>query len=297
MVARRDESLLMRGEEPTISLRAFRPTCLGDLVRLGRPFDGGYVVNDRAVERTRYLLSFGINDDWSFEADFHNRVPEARILCFDHSVSKDILREKIIEALNQILSARFLLGVLSLNFRGARNKFQVLWRALRLYSDFSHFFSSENVRLFSKGVSNAGSSKFFTISEVFDLIREPELKENGVFIKMDIEQAEFRVLPELSAYCKYVSGMAIEFHDLDILWPNFAGLMRQLEESFVIAHLHGNNYCDLIPNSRTPKLLEVTLLKRDLIQKGEKGRDSAIYPLTGLDQPNDQSKEDYALEF
>jgi hypothetical protein len=287
----------MRGEEPTISLRAFRPTCLGDLVRLGRPFDGGYVVNDRAVERTRYLLSFGINDDWSFEADFHNRVPEARILCFDHSVSKDILREKIIEALNQILSARFLLGVLSLNFRGARNKFQVLWRALRLYSDFSHFFSSENVRLFSKGVSNAGSSKFFTISEVFDLIREPELKENGVFIKMDIEQAEFRVLPELSAYCKYVSGMAIEFHDLDILWPNFAGLMRQLEESFVIAHLHGNNYCDLIPNSRTPKLLEVTLLKRDLIQKGEKGRDSAIYPLTGLDQPNDQSKEDYALEF
>jgi hypothetical protein len=297
MVARRDESLLIEGEEPTISLRAFRPICLGDLVRLGRPFDGGYVVNDRAVERTRYLLSFGINDDWSFEADFHNRVPEARILCFDHSVSKDILREKIIEALNQILSARFLLGVLSLNFRGARNKFQALWRALRLYSDFSDFFSSENVRLFSKGVSNAGSSKFFTISEIFDLIREPELKENGVFIKMDIEQAEFRVLPELLAYCKYVSGMAIEFHDLDILWPNFAGLMRQLEESFVVAHLHGNNYCDLIPNSRTPKLLEVTLLKRDLIQKGEKGRDSAIYPLTGLDQPNDQTKEDYSLEF
>ncbi|HET8965382.1 MAG TPA: hypothetical protein VFN20_04155 [Candidatus Acidoferrum sp.] len=287
----------MQGEEPTISLRAFRPICLGDLVRLGRPFDGGYVVNDRAVERTRYLLSFGINDDWSFEADFHNRVPEARILCFDHSVSKDILREKIIEALNQILSARFLLGVLSLNFRGARNKFQALWRALRLYSDFSHFFSSENVRLFSKGVSNAGSSKFFTISEIFNLIREPELKENGVFIKMDIEQAEFRVLPELLAYCKYVSGMAIEFHDLDIFWPNFAGLMRQLEESFVVAHLHGNNYCDLIPNSRTPKLLEVTLLKRDLIQKGEKGRDSAIYPLTGLDQPNDQTKEDYSLEF
>ena len=270
---------------------------LGDLVRVGRPFDGGYVVNERAVRRTRYLLSFGINDDWSFEADFHNRVPEAKILCFDHSVSKDILREKIVEALNQILSVRFVLGLLSLNFRGARNKFQALWRAVRLYSDFSRFFSSANVHFFSKGVSNANSSKFFTISEIFDLIREPDLEENSVFMKMDIEQAEFRVLPEFSPYYKYVSGMAIEFHDLDILWPNFVGSMRQLEGSFVVAHLHGNNYCELIPNSRTPMLLEVTLLKGDLIQKGEEGLDSVVYPITGLDQPNDQTKEDYALEF
>jgi hypothetical protein len=172
MVARMEESLLMQGEEARNSLRAFRPVCLGDLVRLGRAFDGGYVVNERAVRQTRYLMSFGINDDWSFEADFRGRVPAAKLLCFDHSVSKDILKEKVVVALNEILSLRFILGALSLNFRGVRNKFKALQRALRVQSDFSHFFSGKNVHFYSKGVSNVNGSKFFTISEVFGLRRQ-----------------------------------------------------------------------------------------------------------------------------
>jgi hypothetical protein len=270
---------------------------LRDLVRLGRAFDGGYVVNERAVRKARHLLSFGINDDWSFEADFSRRAPAAKIWCFDHSVSNDVLREKLVAALNEILSARFILGALSLNFRGVRNKFEALERAARVRSGFSRFISSENVQFYSKGVSNISSSKFFRIGEVFELIPRTELEENSVFIKMDIEQAEFRVLPELAEYYKYVSGMAIEFHDLDILWPNFANLMRHLKETFVVAHLHGNNYCELIPNSKTPKLLEITLLKRNLVEAGEPAQESPPYPIAGLDQPNDQTREDYGLDF
>jgi hypothetical protein len=295
---RRENPVLAEEEDLQNSLRTFRPNFLNDLIRLGRDFDGGYVVNERAIRLSRYLLSFGVNDDWSFEASFRNQNPDAQILCFDHSVSKEVLRERFLDALNQILSARFVLGALSLNFRGVRNKFRTLRRYVELQSDFSSFFSSKNVRLFSRGVSNASSPKFFTINEVFQMIPPDQLDvENSVFVKMDIEQSEFRVLPDLLRFDKCLGGMVVEFHDLDILWPNFLNLMNQMRAKFEITHMHGNNFGDLIPNSRTPKLLEVTFLKRDLIRAEEPRRDAAAYPIPGLDQPNDRSKEDYPLYF
>jgi len=279
------------------SLRAFRPKFLDDLIRLGRAFDGGYVVNERAIRQSRFLLSFGVNDDWSFEADFRERMPDARIFCFDYSVSKQILREKVLESLNQILSVRFVLGALSLNFRGVRNKFQYLKRAIRLHSDFSLFFSGRNVRFFSRGVSNSAGTKYFTIDEVFQMLPSDQLVENSIFVKMDIERSEFRVLPGLLKFEKYINGLVIEFHDLDILWPNFVKLMNQLAANFEITHLHGNNHCELIPDSRTPKLLEITFLRRSLIQDNELQPKAVVYPIPGLDQPNDNLKDDYPLYF
>ena len=279
------------------SLQAFKPRCLGDMIRLGRAFDGGYIVNERVIPASRYLLSFGVNDDWSFEADFLNLKPDVQILCFDHSVSRRDLQEKTIDALNQILSARFILGAMTLNFRGVRNKFQALRRAVRLRSDFSKFFSRDNIQFFSKGVSNIEDSHFVTISEVFHMIPPDQLLENSVFMKMDIEQSEFRVLPELLEFEKYLSGMVIEFHDLDIFWPIFVNVMNQLKANFEVTHLHGNNHLGLIPNSKTPRLLEITFLKRSLICGDELQREAEVYPIPGLDQPNDSSKEDHPLYF
>jgi len=289
--------LLMKSDDPSKSLRPFRPTRLGDLVRLGRPFDGGYIVNERAVQQSDYLLSFGINDDWSFEEGFRKRRPEAEILCFDHSVSQPILREQLLQNINSVLSARFVLGALSGNLQGVRNKFRALKRSRHVETDFAQFVSRRNVSFYSRGVSNASSAKFFTIDEIFHLIPRPDLREHCVFIKMDIEQYEFRVLPELPKYFRFLTGLVVEFHDLDILWTNFVDLMNQLSASFVVAHLHANNFCELIPNSKTPKLLEVTLLHRDLIKADEQELHAAVYPIPGLDQPNDFEKEDYVLEL
>jgi hypothetical protein len=162
---------------------------------------------------------------------------------------------------------------------------------------FARFMSSRNVRFHSKGVSNAASAKFFTLNEIFGLISSPNLQEHCVFIKMDIEQSEFRVLPDLANYFRFLTGMVVEFHDLDILWSKFVDLMNQLTGSFVVAHLHANNFCDLIPKSKTPKLLEVTLLHRDLVRPDEQGIHTEVYPIAGLDQPNDHEKEDYVLEL
>jgi len=72
-----------------ISLESLRPRFLNDLIRVGADCDGGYVLNERSIRHSKYLLSFGVNEDWSFEQDFLHHNPDVMIFCFDHSVSKN----------------------------------------------------------------------------------------------------------------------------------------------------------------------------------------------------------------
>jgi hypothetical protein len=279
------------------SLEGFRPKFLNDLIRIGNTFDGGYVVNERSILNSRYLISFGVNDDWSFETDFLDRKPDLKILCFDHSISKNVFSRRLRDALNEILSLRFLLLVLSINIRAMRQRLSDLKHSASIYFDFCSFFARKNIRFFPKGISNEKDQRFVTLDDVFQMIPREELAENTIFIKMDIEQSEFRVLPDLSKFEKYVNGMVIEFHDLDILWPNFVELMNKFKNCFEITHIHGNNFGGLIPDSTTPKVLEITLLKRSLVREEQQARESVLYPIPELDRPNNRLEKDYPLDF
>ena len=114
---------------------------------------------------------------------------------------------------------------------------------------------------------------------------------------MDIEQSEFRVLPDLLKLEQYINSLAIEFHDLDILWAKFVELTEQLKAHFEITHIHGNNYGGLIPNSGIPRVLEITFLKKKLIREEHPVRETVTYPIPQLDYPNNRFKKDYPLVF
>ena len=45
----------------------FKPRGLYDLIRFGKDNDGGYLIGRNSALKSEYLISFGINDDWSFE--------------------------------------------------------------------------------------------------------------------------------------------------------------------------------------------------------------------------------------
>lgn len=278
------------------SLEKFRPRFLSDLTRLGRDFDGGYVVNARAIPATSDLLSFGVSADWSFEADFLDRNPLARVFCFDYSVSKTVFRQKALDALNEVCSFKFLLMFLSLNWRNIRRRLSTLKHCWKIYFEFASFFSRRGVTFVQKGLSSESNDRFLTLPDVFRIISPADrIPDNSVFLKMDIEQSEYRVLRDLPEFRRYINGMVIEFHDLDILWSNFLELMNQLSADFEITHIHGNNYEALIPESATPKCLEVTLLKKHLIGPLDASAEDVTYPIPGLDRPNDPSRRDYAL--
>ena len=279
------------------SLIRYKPTFTGDLIRVGRSCDGGYVINEIALRHTEQLLSFGVNDDWSFETDFLRRNPATRILCFDPSVSKKVFGDRIMDSLDHILSLRFLLGLLSLNFRGARNKASRLKRSGQIYSDFCQFVAQPNIIFVQKGASNETKGSFLKLEDVFHLIPSNKLTRDSVFIKMDIEQSEFRVLPDFLKFRDYLAGFVIEFHDLDILWTNFIRIMDKLLVDFEITHVHGNNSCGLIPKTTIPKFLEVTFIKRALLADQRSTHEPTSYPIPGLDCPNDPALEDYPLRF
>ena len=57
------------------------------LKRLGKNYDGGYLIDHTSLKETNTLISLGINDDWSFEKDFFKSNPNSKILCFDRDTS------------------------------------------------------------------------------------------------------------------------------------------------------------------------------------------------------------------
>ena len=71
----------------TINTKNLRPIESTDLIRMGRPNDGGYVIPEKIFSFCDGLLSYGINKDWSFEKDFWKKNPNTIIHCYDHSVS------------------------------------------------------------------------------------------------------------------------------------------------------------------------------------------------------------------
>lgn len=67
--------------------RVFQPFDSNDFVRLGKDNDGGYLVNKNDILKTKKLISFGINDDWSFELDFF-KINDCDLDAYDNSINE-----------------------------------------------------------------------------------------------------------------------------------------------------------------------------------------------------------------
>jgi hypothetical protein len=79
-----DESANSRVRQILRPLRPYDVDCFAK-IRLGRPYDGGYVMIDD-LEAVNACLSLGINDDVSLDLDLANRnIP---IYQYDHTISK-----------------------------------------------------------------------------------------------------------------------------------------------------------------------------------------------------------------
>ncbi len=73
--------------------RLLQPYYCSDLIRIGKDNDGGYLVNKNDILKSECLLSFGINDDWSFEEQFLN-IKDCPLYGYDNSVNEDMLKNK-----------------------------------------------------------------------------------------------------------------------------------------------------------------------------------------------------------
>ena len=84
--------------------KILRPSYNFDLIRIGKNNDGGYLVGRNSLESSRYLISLGIGDDWSFEEDFLKKnTSNVIVKCVDDNLDKKFLIKNIIKQLLFVL--------------------------------------------------------------------------------------------------------------------------------------------------------------------------------------------------
>ncbi len=244
--------------------RFLQPEGTFDLVRLGRDHDGGYLVDRRDVLAATALISLGINDDWSFEDDFltMNPVP---LDAYDGSVSqRGYLRRIVKEAL-----------------AGRRTELTSNLKALTGYRRF--FNESRHHHNLMVGFAKTPGST--TLAEVFESKTEAD---DRVFLKVDIEGWEYRVLDDIVKYAGRISALAIEFHDFDLHAERVRDFIAATD--LKVAHVHCNNYCP-VSDTGTPLALEVTLTSQSPLTTG-----SVTLP-HALDQTNFVKRPEISITF
>jgi hypothetical protein len=257
-----------------VQLSDFRPVTCEALVRLGGTDDGGYVVPLDAVKAARALISFGLSHDWSFERDFRRHNAEAIIHCYDHTVS-------LITAFQYSISQLLLFFV--------RSAPRSLAKAFR-WIDYIVFFRADRIH-FRQRVWRDNQIHSATIEDVFGRVSG----NRPVFVKMDIEGGEYRVIDDLLRHSKDIVAMTVEFHDVDILPSLFNSIVEKIKRDFYIVHIHANNIGGTAPFN-FPIVPEITFLNKSFFNSAPPPS-RLKYPVPGLDRPNQPRLPDFTFEF
>ncbi len=198
-----------------------------DLVRLGRDRDGGYLVDSRDVAQAEVLISLGVNDDWSFERDFLRRrnVP---LHAYDGTVDRGVLGKRLVKAL--------------LTRKELKHQFEA-WR------DYEKFFTgSRHHHMEMVGLTTA--TGYVSLEAIMD-------KYGGgkVFLKIDVEGWEYRLLDDILENADRFCGLVIEFHDVDLHQRRIEDFVQRLP--LRVAHVHCNSFAPSSDDG-TPHVIEVT---------------------------------------
>jgi hypothetical protein len=244
-----------------------RPYKVEKLIRLGRDNDGGYLVDFANLVDTDLVLAFGVYDDWSFEEQFRS-VRNVPILAFDQSISGQHFFRQVLNAL------RFL-----------DHPSMALERYLK-YRRYKRFFV-DGVRHVSKMVSQFDDPNYISVEQI---VKDYELSryKKGIFVKCDIEGDEYRILDALLSSAELWSGIAVEFHDVDLHFGKVASFVKRLP--LKLCHVHGNNFGPLLANG-VPSVIECSFTSGLTLPSGD------INLPHKLDQPNNPAKPDYRIAF
>ena len=238
----------------------FKPNKKYSLVRVGRDFDGGYLVGKDTILNSDTLVSFGINDDWSFERDFKNINSETKVICYDDKPILKYLFKKL------IIDTIFLFSHLKVN------------RIFVLTKKIIYFLKDKKKLKFIK--------KKIAYGDLKEIVKD--IESNFIFLKIDIEGFEYRILEDILLYQKKFTGIIIEFHDIDYHKDLIKNFINKLNLSLV--HIHPNNN-SLIDSNNDPTCVEITFEKKPIEREEELN-----FP-NELDMRNNPKKKDVLLNF
>ena len=237
--------------------KTFQPKHNFELVRVGKKNDGGYLIGKNSLLYTKNLVSFGIDDDWSFEKTFLKVNKNVKLFTFDQNLDAIFLLKRIILNFFRIFSL-------------TRKSF--FTRSINNFFDYFLFLKKNNKK---KNI-------------YYNDTKEITKNVDNIFLKIDIEGSEYRVLDDLIEIQNKIQGAVIEFHYFDLLSESVKKFIQNFNLELV--HIHPNNYGPVDKNG-DPVTVELTFEKNFQILN-----ENIVLP-NKLDMKNDPHKDDINLTF
>jgi len=248
-------------------------TDLSNLIRLGRKYDGGYVIDKRVIGKTRVIITCGLEAEWSFEKEFQKYNRDCKILAFDHTVDKNFWINRFVKDFIYLL----LLKKIKLH--------QIL--DVFKYLEYLSFFSEKNKHYLKKIVSkNKNNNKQITITEAIG-------NNKNIVLKIDIEGDEYKVLKEVNKNFDKLNLVIIEFHDLQKNLKKIRSFINKTKLKNI--HISANNY-GLVDENGIPQVIEMTLINPKKF-KIKNTKTKRTYPIKGLDFKNRKRGPDIKIVF
>jgi len=243
------------------------------LKRIGPRQDGGYVIHKDAIKLTKYILTFGLSDDWEFEKNFIKFKPNVKVIAYDHTVTNDFWIKRFFKDIFHF----FLLKKLRL-----KKIFDIF-----KYLDYLWFFSKHTH--YKKKIGNL--NKEINLYKIFN----KKFDKGSVFLKVDIEGDEYKILDQIKKYSAFINTLIIEFHDIHKInnIKKFKNFIKK--NKLKLIHIHANNYSFQTKNG-IPPYLELTFINKEII-KCSNQFSNLDYPIENLDYPNRKRYDDIKLEF
>ena len=248
-------------------------TSFSNLVRLGRKYDGGYVIDKRVIAKTRTIVTCGLEAEWSFEKEFQKNNRNCKILAFDHTVNKKFWIDRFLKDFISLL----LLKKIKLN-----KIFDVF-----KYIEYLSFFSGNNKHYLKKIVSKKEvKNNQITITDAIG-------NNQDILLKIDIEGDEYKVLSEVDKNFNKINLVIIEFHDLQKNLKKIKNFIKKTKLKNI--HINANNY-GMVGVNGIPQVIEMTLInsKKFKIKNSKTKRN---YPIKGLDFKNRKRGPDIQIAF
>jgi hypothetical protein len=257
-------------------------------VRLGRNWDGGYIVPGEFLDNISVLITFGIGPDWSFESDFLKLNHKNICIGVDYSVSDYLFYE---DACLSIFK--------NLHFK---SRWKYFINRLERFLSWKKFIKNPRFLFINKRVFD--SYQFSDCILVSDVMKHEFLlgADSGYrcILKCDIEGGEYRIIHDI-LLVDNIDVLILEFHDINPLAKTFLDAINSIGEIYEIFHIHPNNSAAISPVSGFPDVIEVTFIKRSKL--GEDELNSRIQPgtlltaLRRIDYPCDPLLEEIELIF
>ena len=207
----------------------YKPKFNYKLIRLGKKYDGGYLVGLKSVLNSKYLISFGISDDWTFENDFIKINSDINVYSFDDTLDLKWLINRFLKNLKRV--------------------FFFEEKPRNLINSFINLFK---IKYLKKRLKL--KKKIITYDDISQICKD----KKNIFFKIDIEGSEHRILNELIEFKDKIIGVVIEFHDIDLHKDKIINFIEKTNLN--VTHIHPNNN-SILDNFNNPTTIEMTFEK------------------------------------